>query len=234
MTNNRKLWTSLFTGAYAIGCIYFFMNYDIEDFYWWMFFLFLGIFTYSSIRLYFSYQKEIKRDKDDVLLNAKEKWDFLYQDVWVLLLVFVCFCLFLGVLNMDEPVSSLCVNIIIFLKVLFDKLVLRNKLIVDNDTIAFSKGGVFSEIKFRLVKGMLFDEDQGRVTINYEKIITPKRNFLSIKFEPLDIDEIEVTKNEVKVLNRRGLFEKDWNDFKEILDQKSKEYDFGLSVVYPI
>ena len=216
-----------------IGFLTFYFYLDYEDYVWEILFFVLLIFFYHVVNSSLSYIKGIKSFDENTLLNAKEKWDFLYQDIWVpILIVFLLMCFFL--FPLDEKSMAIYLNLPMFFKVVFDKLILRNKLIVDDNKIVFSKSGEFSEIKFRLVEGMIFDEDEGRVTINYEKIILPKYNFLSTKLKTLDIDEIEVVKDEIKVLKRQGLFKKDWNDFKVILDEKSKEYDFGLSVVYPI
>ena len=231
--DEKKLWNRIFLVCYFIGIIYFFLNYNFEDYLWEIFVFVLVACLFDIVRSYFFYKKRLRDFKGKILLSAKEKWDFLYQDVWVLIsIIIVLICVLLIPLNDASVVMY--INLIIFSRILFNKLILRNRLIVDEKQIAFSKSGDFSEIKFRLVKGMIFDEDEGRVTINYEKIIPPKHSFLSTKSKTLDIDEIEVTKNEIKVLERQGLFKKDWNDFKIILDRKSKEYDFGLSVVYPI
>ena len=132
MTDGKWIWPVIL----LIGGGYFIWNYDVEDYPWEIFIVVCIICIYSAIRLYYSYTKGMK-DFEEVSLYAKEKWDFLYQDSWVPgLIIFTCICLLL--ISLDDASAVIYMQLPLLLKILFDKLILRNKLIVDEHKIAFS------------------------------------------------------------------------------------------------
>jgi len=231
MTNVRKL-TIVFLVILWIGYVYLLWNSNIEYYSRYLALFNLVIYFFISIFLYQKYKQGIENCKGDVLLDAKEKWDFLYQDVWVSIYVaflslFFGFILYVGEFGL-ENISWLLVMIL----VIYPKIILRNRIIVNNDEINFSKYGHFSKIKFRLINSIVFNEDEGKIKINHKKVIPSKHGFLSSKTETLDMDGNEELKDGKNVFRRRAMFKKDWIFLKALLEKKHKEFDFEFRVVY--
>lgn len=181
--------------------------------------------------LYIKYKSNLNKLKQS-LLDTSEKWDFLYQDVWVP--IYVSFACVLSYLVLSATDLMLFVMLLPLLLIIpFFKLILRNKLIIGEHKITYSKIGYFYEIEFRLMEDIAFDEDEGRIIMNYKRVVPSKYSFLTTKSEMLDIDEMEMTKSNKSIFQRKRLFKNDWANLKKILREKSEEYDFKFKMIYP-
>lgn len=229
MTDN-KLWIGML--LVSLGLLlpeYIPIEYSITIFRWTS--VFFGIwFVFEAISQILEYKNRLKTFDKNILLNANEKWDFLYQDVWVPFAFLFLIILFTVVYFKEDAFIVYFLGLVLGWSV-FNKVILRNKLIIEEDRIIYSDKNIFSEIEFSEIRSVEFDDNIGEIKFYFFQKTLVENNLELDRQNILDADDESVYDYRKKIFLRRGIFLQDWNLIKGILNAKAEEFKFKLEFV---